>query len=196
MMRALMRFWILVGMIAGVAPAWTWSALTGPALAQAAPPAGEIALQSYRLGVGDRLAVRVYGEDKLGGPMTVDPEGGITLPLAGRIVAEGKSIAELTEAIRAALADGYLRQPSVAVQVLSFRPWYILGEVNKPGQYEFTKGLTVLNAIAIAEGFTYRARKSAVFVTHRGQARELRMVVAPNLMVVPGDTIRVGERYF
>ena len=85
---------------------------------------------------------------------------------------------------------------SPSVQVLTFRPWFILGEVNKPGQYEFSTGLTVVDAIAIAEGFTYRARKSAVFVTHRGDAHELRIAVTPGLLVVPGDTIRVGERYF
>jgi polysaccharide export outer membrane protein len=185
MMRGgLKRFLIPAGLLAGVAAT--------PAL----PDADPAALQGYRLGAGDRLAVTVYGEDKLGGPMTIDPEGGITLPLAGRIAAEGKTIAELTEAIRSALAAGYLRQPSVAVQVLTYRPYYVLGEVNKPGQYEFSKGLTVLDAIATAAGFTYRARKGAVFVTHRGQDSELRLAATPSLMVVPGDTIRVGERYF
>ncbi len=160
------------------------------------PGAVDAALQAYRLGPGDRLAITVYGEDKLGGQIAVDPEGAITLPLAGRIGAEGKTIAELTEAIRAALADGYLRNPSVAVQVFSFRPFFILGEVAKPGQYEFSKGLTVIDAIAMAEGFTYRARKSAVFITHRGEPKEQRVPVTPGLMVMPGDTIRVGERYF
>jgi polysaccharide export outer membrane protein len=170
---------------------------TGNAQAQTPAVAGaDTALQSYRLGPGDRVAVIVYGEDKIGGQLAVDPEGGITLPLAGRIAAEGRTIAELTEAIRAALAAGYLRNPSVAVQELSFRPFFILGEVNKPGQYEFSKGLTVVDAIAMAEGFTYRARKSAVFVTHRGEPREQRVRVTPGLMVVPGDTIRIGERYF
>jgi len=189
-MRALIGFVVLASLGGGV------GAGAAPATGQTPPAPADNAIASYRLGSGDRLAVAVYGEDKISGPLTIDPEGAIALPLAGRIVAEGKTIAELTEAIRATLAAGYLRQPSVAVQVLSFRPWYILGEVNKPGQYEFSKGLTVLDAIAIAEGFTYRARKSAVFVTHRGQASEQRLAVTPGLLVIPGDTIRVGERYF
>ena len=171
--------------------AWCMMATVTPALAQTGP-----ALDTYRLGVGDRLTVTVYGEDKISGPLTIDPEGGITMPLAGRIAAEGLTIAQLTEAIRSALAGGYLRSPSVAVQVLSLRPFYILGEVNKPGEYEFAKGLTVMDAVAMAQGFTYRARKSAVFVTHRGEPREMRIAVTPGLLVMPGDTIRVGERYF
>ncbi len=191
-MRGIARFLLLMAMLVSVASTPIW-----PALAQMTPPvtAGD-GLPSYRLGAGDRLAVIVYGEDKISGSLTIDPEGGITVPLAGRIAAAGKTIAELTEAIRATLAAGYLRQPRVAVQVLIFRPYYILGEVNKPGQYEYSKGLTVVAAVAIAAGYTYRARKSAVFVTHSGQATELRIAVTPGLMVTPGDTIRVGERYF
>lgn len=192
-MRRIARLMLLSGMLAGLGTS------TLPVLAQgtgAIPPGAPAGLQGYRLGTGDHLSVIVYGEDKISGPTTIDPEGNITLPLAGSIVAAGKTIAELTEAIRAALAAGYMRQPSVAVQVLSFRPYYILGEVNKPGEYEYSNGLTVMDAIAVAQGFTYRARKSTVFVTHRGASVEQRIAVTPGLAVVPGDTIRVGERYF
>lgn len=188
------RLLVLAAMVAaGICPA---SAQTASGAVSALPRPAADAGASYRLGAGDRLAVIVFAEDKISGPVTIDPEGGIAVPLAGWIPAEGRTVAELTEAIRATLAAGYLRQPSVAVQVLSLRPWYILGEVNKPGQYEYTKGLTVLDAIASAAGFTYRARKSMVFITHRGQASEQRIAVTPSLMVAPGDMIRVGERYF
>jgi protein involved in polysaccharide export with SLBB domain len=176
----------------GAQPAASQTVPTAPPPA----PSASSQLQAYRLGIGDKLAVTVFGEDKIGGQVSVDPEGAITLPLAGRFVAEGRTIDELSEDIRSALANGYLRHPSIAVQVVSFRPCYILGEVNKPGQYDFSKGLTVMDAIAMAAGFTYRARKSAVFITHRGNAKEQRTPVTPSLMVVPGDTIRVGERYF
>jgi len=165
--------------------------------AQATPSVAEsLALDTYQLGVGDRLIISVYGDDKVGGTQTVGPDGTIMLALIGRIPVEGRSSNQLAEDIRARLADGFIRSPSVTVQIETFRPYYILGEVNKPGEYPFVKGMTLMSAIAKAEGFTYRARKNWVFVTHKGHKAEERITISPEAMILPGDTVRVGERYY
>jgi protein involved in polysaccharide export with SLBB domain len=151
---------------------------------------------SYRLGVADRLRLTVFNEPALSGEFTVSPGGDVSLPLIGNVPATGRSVAELQDDIQHRLADGYLRDPKVAIDILSFRPFYILGEVSKPGEYPFSDGLTVMNAVATAQGFTYRANKKYAFVKHRGETEEKRVPITADLQVVPGDTIRIGERYF
>jgi protein involved in polysaccharide export with SLBB domain len=150
----------------------------------------------YRLGSGDKLQIAVYGEQELTGEQFVGPDGSVTLPLIGRVVAKGRTAAEVSEDIRARLADGFVQNPSVAVTIVAYRPFYILGEVNSPGQYEYAQGMTVLSAVARAGGFTYRAKKSEVFVKREGDPREYHVRVTNDLLIQPGDTIRVGERYF
>ena len=98
--------------------------------------------------------------------------------------------------IRDRLAAGYLRNPSVSIAILTFRPFYILGEVNKPGEYAYRKGLSVAEAVATAQGFSYRARKKYVFVKRAGASEEQKLELRPDLLVMPGDTLRIGERYF
>jgi polysaccharide export outer membrane protein len=94
------------------------------------------------------------------------------------------------------LADGFLKEPRVAIEVLTYRPFFILGEVNKPGEYPYSSGLTVMNAVATAQGFTYRAQKGQVFLKRGDAKEEISVKLTPDLLVQPGDTIRVGERYF
>lgn len=151
---------------------------------------------NYRLGSNDRVRVTVYGEDALSGEQAVGADGTITVPLIGPVAAAGRTVAQLAAEIRTRLDDGFVRNPNVTVTILSYRPYYILGEVTHPGQYDYSKGLTVIAAIAKAEGFTYRARKSAIFLKREGQAEEVRVALTPDLLVAPGDTIRIGERYF
>lgn len=158
-------------------------------------PEGDVD-SAYRLGSGDKLALRVYGEDGLGGEQAVGPDGTISVPLIGAVDAAGHTVGDLANTVRNRLSDGFVRNPSVTITVVSYRPFFILGEVNRPGKYEYVKGMSVRDAVAMAEGFTYRARKSHVFLKRKKADQEVRVDLVPQLLVQPGDTIRVGERYF
>ena len=150
----------------------------------------------YQLGPGDKLRVVVFGVDELGGEFTVPGSGKVSLPLIGLQQAAGLTPEQLQVEIAKALAAGYVKDPRVNVEVLNYRPFYILGEVNKPGEYPYTDGLTVLNAVARAEGFTYRA-KTRVFKRRSGEERvEHVEPLTAGAPVKPGDTIRIEERSF
>lgn len=151
--------------------------------------------REYRLGAGDELRVSVFGEPDLSGVVTVDGRGEVTLPLIGQVEAEALTGAELGEAVTEALKEGYLRDPRVTVEVTAYRPYFILGEVTRPGTYPYQNGLTVLNAVATAEGFTYRANERVVFIRRDGEETERRFDLDSTTPVRPGDTIRIGERF-
>jgi len=151
----------------------------------------------YRLGGGDGLRLIFYGEDKLNGEYRIGGDGMLALPLIGQVKAEGLTIPELQTAIAAAYSrGGYLLDPKVAVEVLEYRPFFILGEVNAPGQYPFIPGMSVRQAIATAKGYTYRARQGTAMITHWQETNEVPYAVQPGTKVTPGDTIRVPERHF
>ncbi|TPG16467.1 polysaccharide export protein [Sphingomonas koreensis] len=151
----------------------------------------------YTLDAGDRVRVTVYGEQSVNGEYAIGPSGDIALPLIGDVPAKGKTIEQLQQAVAAKLAAGYILDPRVSIEVLNFRPYFILGEVSKPGQYPYMSDLTVDQAVATAGGFTYRASTSKVFVRRAGQAEvEVPLSKGRPIWVKPGDTIRVGERYF
>ena len=162
--------------------------------AAAAPPS--TAASEYRLGAGDKLRVQVFGEDSLGGEFSVSGSGSVALPLIGVVQAQGLTAPELQARIVLALKGGYLKDPRVGVEVLTYRPFYILGEVGKPGEYPYSNGLTVLNAVARAEGFTYRANTRRVMIKHLGELGEHEQVMTTDTPVEPGDTIRIKERFF
>lgn len=177
----------------------TFGALTGAAHAQVAAPAPAVApVQSmdYLLGPADKVRVTVYGEPSLSGEFFVTGSGLMSLPLIGEIKAAGLTVGQFQVAVQKALSDGYLKDPRVSAEVLTFRPFYILGEVEKPGTYPYTSGLTVLNAVATAGGFTYRADKKSVWIKHNGDTSENKSELTPSTVVAPGDTIRIGERFF
>lgn len=153
-------------------------------------------LPEYRLGSGDKIRVITFGEDALTGEFFVGGSGKVSLPLVGEVQAAGKSIREFQGEVEAALKGGYLREPRVSVEVLNYRPFYILGEVNKPGEYPYTNGLTVMNAVATAEGFTYRANRKRVFIKRADTNEEQQFPLTGVTPVAPGDTIRVVERFF
>ena len=167
---------------------------------QAGSPPGPTAAttvdDTYHLSAGDRVRVGVFGEPALSGEFDVSVAGTLALPLVGEVKALGLTPSELEKAIAAAYADGYLRNPRVSTEVLRYRPFYILGEVNKPGEYPYSSGLTVMNAVATANGFTYRADTHHVFIRHPGAATEQRLDLKSATVVEPGDTIRIKERYF
>ena len=128
--------------------------------------------ESYRLGTGDKLKLTVFGQDDLGGEFTVDDQGFIRLPLIGQVKAAGLTIHDFEDAVTSKLSDGYLRDPRVSVQVVNYRPFYIIGEVNKPGEYPYENGMNVLNAVSLAGGYTYRADDSVVYVRRKGNPAE------------------------
>lgn len=150
----------------------------------------------YRLGVGDRVKLNVYNEPNLSGEYWVNPDGFVSLPLIGNVQARGRAIAEIAADAKTRFADGYLRDPKVSMEVTVFRPFYILGEVSEPGQYPYVSGLTALNAVATAKGFTPRANRDVLRIRRQGDADETNYRLTPELMIYPGDTIRVGERFF
>jgi polysaccharide export outer membrane protein len=162
--------------------------------AEDAAPAGPVA--NYTLGTGDQLRVIVFGEADLSGQFGVDDSGHIRLPLIGQVMASGRTVHQFEADVAAKLAQGYLKDPRVSIEIINYRPFSIIGEVNKPGEYPFATGMNVLNAVALAGGFTYRAREGEVFVRHGGSTEEEEVEVGAEAKVQPGDIIRVKERFF
>jgi polysaccharide export outer membrane protein len=149
---------------------------------------------AYRLGSGDKLRVIVFGEEDLSGEFEVDGSGNVSLPLIGQVSARNRTLRSFEKAVAEQLRDGYLRDPRVSAEVLNYRPFYIIGEVEEGGEYPFVSGMHVLNAVALAGGHTYRANPNRVFITRRGQEREFSAPLDSE--VQPGDVIRVPERFF
>lgn len=171
---------------------------SGPAPAPAgpSPTATTTANTVYQLGTGDQIRISVFGQPDLSGQFVVDGTGSIAMPLIGTIQAQGKSTSELEQTIYDRLIDGYVRDPQVSAEVINYRPFYILGEVANPGEYPYTNNLTVLNAVASAGGFTYRANKRVVFIKSVDTNQEVSVTLDSTATVQPGDTIRIGERIF
>lgn len=151
---------------------------------------------SYHLDAGDKLRVVVYGQEGLTNSYAIDAGGSITMPLIGSVPARGRTPAGLAAEITARLRNGFIREPSVAVEIEAYRPFFILGEVQAPGQYPYVPNMTAESAIAIAGGFTPRARRDSVTVTHTDASGTGRFVVPPGTPIRPGDTVLVGERWF
>jgi polysaccharide export outer membrane protein len=152
----------------------------------------------YQLGAGDKVRITVFGEETLTGQYSVTGAGQISFPLIGNVPAAGLSVEQLQDSIRGRLAAGYLKDPRVSAEITDYRPYFILGEVNRPGQYPFSIGLTIEQAVAAAGGFTYRANTKRVFMKRALDTSErlVDMRSSPAVRVRPGDTIRVGERFF
>lgn len=157
----------------------------------AAPMPGRIS--QYQLDAGDELRVIVFGQENLSGTFRVDDSGSITMPLLPPLGVRGLSTAQTKTAIEQALSQTLLRNPNVSVEVSQFRPFFILGQVNSPGQYPFVSGMTVETAVAIAGGYTYRANTSRARIT-RTASNEFK--AETNALVMPGDTIFIRERFF
>ncbi|MGB0694527.1 MAG: polysaccharide biosynthesis/export family protein [Rhodospirillaceae bacterium] len=150
----------------------------------------------YTLGQGDKVRVTVFGEEELSGEYSIDPTGTLSLPLVGGVQVGGLGLRQAEAAVIGLLSEGYLRDPRVSIEVLTYRPFYILGEVRNPGEYEYVEGMTVLTAVAIAGGFTYRADEDeAVVISHNDPNSEEREVKV-NYRLQPGDVIRIEESFF
>lgn len=155
----------------------------------------QLPITAYRVGSGDRIRVVVFRHEDLSGEFALDGSGSFAMPLVGEIQAGGLTTRELELAVGKKLQDGYLVDPQVSVEVLNYRPFYILGEVNTPGSYPFVNGMSVLNAVALAGGFSYRAKQNGI-VVRRGGSNAPGVVVTGDTSILPGDVIEVPERFF
>lgn len=151
---------------------------------------------AYVLAPGDKIKLTVYDEDELSGQYTVSPNGAISIPLAGEIAVGGSSLTAAQDHIKHALQPKYLKEARVSVELATLRPFFILGEVEKPGQYTYAAGLTVLDAVATAGGFTYRANTGKVMIKHASEDQEKAYALTASVSVTAGDTIRILERHF
>lgn len=153
-------------------------------------------IPGYRLGAGDRVRVTVFGEPEMTGEFAVDGSGRLVMPLIGYVGASGRTAAQLERSLRDKLHPDYLKDPSVTVEVVAYRPFYIVGEVNKPGSYPYVSRMTVLNAVALAGGFTRRARQGSFYIKRGEKAPARRLDAAPDSVVLPGDVVTVRRRLF
>jgi len=152
---------------------------------------------AYRLGSNDRLRITVYGQDKLTGEYLLGGDGSLAFPLVGQVPANGMTPKELETALASKLEPEYLTGASVSVEVLTRRPFYVLGEVQKPGSYPHSSKLNVLNAVATAGGYTFRARTSSFYIKRADdQGKLYRIRATAETPVMPGDVVEVLERYF
>jgi polysaccharide biosynthesis/export protein len=151
---------------------------------------------TYTLDAGDKLRIVVFGQEALSNTYAVSAAGQVTMPLIGAVNARGLTTAQLSAAIAARLRQNFIRDPSVAVEVEVYRPFFVLGEVTYPGQYPYVPQMTVQKAIAIAGGFTPRASKDRVILTRTINGVPARYALPLHYPVRPGDTLTVKERWF
>ncbi|SMD08669.1 polysaccharide export outer membrane protein [Rhizobium sp. RU36D] len=156
----------------------------------------EATIQPYRLDSGDRLRVTVFEQASLTNTYTVDQAGYIAFPLIGQVVARGQTLPQLEGAIAQKLRQGYLRDPDVSIEIDRYRSIFVMGEVGQPGQYSYVAGMTVLNAVAVAGGFTSRANQRDVDVTRKINGEVLSGRVPITDPIIAGDTIYIRERLF
>jgi polysaccharide export outer membrane protein len=169
--------------------------LAAPASFAPAQPAG-LPIEPYLLDSGDRLRVQVFGQDGLSNSYVVDAAGNVSISLIGPVAARGMTTSQLGNAIAARLRQGYIRDPRVSVEVEAYRPFFILGEVNAPGQYPFVANMTAESAVAIAGGYSPRANKRYVVITRNINGQMLREEMPLNYPIRPGDTVTINERWF
>jgi protein involved in polysaccharide export with SLBB domain len=150
----------------------------------------------YHLGPGDKVRVTVYDETDLSGEFQVDDTGYVRLPLIGQVKAGGHTSRQLEGDISVALTDGYLKNPRVNVEVSTYRPFYIIGQVNRPGQYPYTSNMSALDAVGVAGGFTDHAVESTVHIRHEGETKEYDLPADESVRIRPGDVVRVDQTLF
>ncbi len=174
----LFAFILTVGFGGAVAPVWA-----------EAP-------RDYQLGPGDLLRIVVFGHEDLSGEFEVKGTGHVSLPLIREVKAAGLTIRQFEQAVIEALKPDFLLNPRVSVDVLNYRPFYIIGEVKRPGSYPYVNGMTVVNAIALAGGYTYRAKENEVLITRARDAERKQEPADHETVVLPGDVIEVPERFW
>lgn len=160
------------------------------------PPAPDAGAPAYQITSGDRLRVGTFGHPDFSGEFDVDPLGNIAFPLLGNVAADGRTVSELRDDLAFALDANFVVEPQVSVEVLTFRPFFILGQVNRPDTYAFRPGITVRQAVAMAGGFTRRAKTSGVTLVRASKLGPVKFAATPDTPLRPGDTIEVGRRLF
>ncbi len=161
-----------------------------------APGADAAEAPAYRLGSGDKVRVTVFNEPDLSGDFEVNDQGALGLPLIGQVPVTGKTMSEVQALITEKYGVNYLVNPRVSVEVLNYRPFFILGEVKSPGSYPYVSGMTVINAVALAGGYTGRADHGHIVIKRAADAAAGEQPVSEDSPLLPGDVIRVAERFF
>lgn len=153
-------------------------------------------VDDYRLGAGDKVRVTVYDETDLSGEFQVDGTGYVRLPLVGQVKAVGLTAHQLEGDVGHALMDGYLKNPRVSIEVTAYRPFYIIGQVNKPGQYAYVSNMSALDAIGLAGGFTDHAVESTIHIRHEGDIKDYEVAADATVRIRPGDVVKVDQTAF
>jgi protein involved in polysaccharide export with SLBB domain len=169
--------------------------LAHTAAAQKEPEPQEVLKTTYTLGSGDRLKITVFREEDLSGEFRVDGSGYISFPLIGEVKARGLTMRQLEESLVKKLLDGYLIDPRISLEVLNYRPFYILGEVKNPGKYEYVSGINLQNAVAMAGGYTHRAKRNKAEIRRYNPEKVIENADHCTV-ILPGDTITIRERFF
>lgn len=154
------------------------------------------AATDYRVGAGDRLKISVYNAEKLSGEYPVGGDGKIAVPMLGRVPVSGLTLEEVAETVTTRLKGGYILNPNVTVDMVAYRSVFILGEVEKPGQYPYVEGMTLLQLVAQAGGFTYRANRGTIKLRGEAEKKETKQKISGIAALSPGDTIVIMQRYF
>ncbi len=170
------------------------SAIDNAPMAQ--PSEASLPSSALTLSPGDTIRITVFNESSLTGTYQLDDDGFVSLPLAGTVKAAGMTRADFEKLLATKLRGDYLTNPKITVEIASFRPYFILGEVEKPGQYNYTSNLNVMSAMAVAGGPTYRASQNEVLIQRGGKGDFKKFPLNPTVMIYPGDLIRVPERFF
>jgi protein involved in polysaccharide export with SLBB domain len=168
----------------------------GPASLEDQQARAQAATSTPRLQAGEKIRITVFNEASLSGEYEIDQSGFVSLPLAGTVKAAGFTQPELEQELAKKFRSEYLRNPKVTVTLLSLRPYYIVGEVEKPGEYPYKSGLNILTALAVAGGSTYRGSRSTVYIQRVGETGMREYPLSSSVMILPGDLIRVPERVF
>jgi polysaccharide export outer membrane protein len=150
----------------------------------------------YRLGPGDILKITIFKHEDISASYRVEGNGDVSFPMVGSIKASGRTVPQFQESLVKKLKEGYLKNPSVSIEVTNYRPFFILGEVKAPGNYPYQSRITVINAVALAGGFTNRAAKEEITITRIIDGKETKIKAAHNQVVLPGDTIEIAQRLF
>lgn len=175
-----------------------WATCPNRACAQAPTEPADVGKISsdYRLGPGDKLKITVFGNQDVSGEAVIDPQGKVAFPLLGQVQAGGQTVADVQKTITDALNKDYIVDPKVTIEVLNYRPFFILGEVNKPGSYFYIAGLNLRQAVAIGGGYTRRARTSEALIHRLGGNGEETITGNPETLILPGDTVDIPRRLF
>jgi protein involved in polysaccharide export with SLBB domain len=188
-----LRVLAALAVLAAPAMAQDREASAAPMVPFAPDPA---AVAAYKLGSGDRVKVTVFRENDLSGTFEVSSTETISVPLIGEVKVGGMTMREVEGEVSRRFLDGYLKDPKVSVEVVNYRPFYIIGEVHRPGSYAYVNGMSVLNAVALGGGFTHRAREQEVYLTRGNDPTKAEKLVEATTIIMPGDVIRVAERFF